>query len=217
MPHAYALHQDVTAPCLCCRAPRVFHFTSASDQVVCAACVSHLGAAKAERRDAEHVEMWAELYSVEQNAHGDDVERLESTVAAADSEAARLAEQVAQLTAVAAGDFAAAEVGGVRDLIENDVVRRAERNTELANRRIDRLMAALWRIDAVHHPQIDHPELCSCGEPGGRCPESLALEPERRALREWERRNVALAAEGSRHGLPAEHPAVAQGSPRHWR
>jgi hypothetical protein len=215
MPHAYPLHVDVTAPCLCCRAPRVFRFASVSDQVVCASCVNHLDPSKAERRDSEHVDMWAALYSREQEAHAGDVVRLESSVAAGEGEVARLAEQVAQLTAVAVGEYAGTEAGGVRALIENDVVRRAERNTELANRKIDRLMAALWRIDAQHHPHGGHPELCACGTPEGRCPEALALEPERRALREWERRNLALAGQGLRHGLPAEHPDIAQGSARH--
>jgi hypothetical protein len=212
MPHAYPLHTDVTAPCLCCRAPRPFRFSSASDQVVCSLCVHHLGSSKAERRDAEHVEMWAALYSAEEEAHSTDVARLEESVTSGETEAVALREQVAQLTAVAAGAFEETEVGGVRSLIENDVVRRAERATELVNRRTDRLMAVLWRIDRLHHPQDGRPELCTCGKPGGKCPESLALEPQRGALREWESRQVALARQGLRHGLPAEHPAVAQGS-----
>lgn len=214
MPHAYPLHADVTAPCLCCRAPRTFRFSSPADQVVCAACANHTGAAKAERRDAEHVEMWAALYSVEQNDHRDDVSRLESAVASADASIAELRDQVVQLTALAAADVAASTSGGVRALVENDVVRRAERGTELANRRTDRVMAALWRIDALHHPQAGDPRLCTCGEPGGKCAENLALEPERQTLRDWERKNLALARAGSRHALPAGHPDLAQGSTR---
>jgi hypothetical protein len=215
MPHAYPLHTEVTAPCLCCRAPRSFRFSSPTDQVVCAACANHLGEAKAQRRDAEHVEMWASLYSVEQIDHRGDVSRLESSLADADESIAGLRDQVVQLTALAAADVAATPSGGVRALVENDVVRRAERNTELANRRTDRVMAALWRIDSLHHPQAADEKLCTCGKPGGKCAENLALEPERQALRDWERKNVALARAGSRHALPAGHPGIAQGPPRH--
>jgi hypothetical protein len=215
MPHAYPLHTDVTAPCLCCLAPRPFRFSSPADQVVCAACVNHLGETKAQRRDTEHVEMWASLYSAEQIDHRDDVERLESSVTTAEESIAGLRDQVVQLTALAAADVAASTGGAVRALVENDVVRRAERNTELANRRTDRVMAALWRVDALHHPQDGDPKLCTCGKPGGKCAENLALEPERQTLRDWERKNVALARAGSRHALPAGHPAIAQGSPRH--
>lgn len=214
MSHAYALHVAVTAPCLCCRAPREFVFSSPSDQVVCAACVNHLGSAKAERRDLEHVAMWERLHADLLFNHQGEVESLESAARADSETIARLGAQVEQLTAVAAGEFAADDAGDVRGLIENDVTRRAERNTELANRRIDRIMAVLWRFDRLHHENDKKTGYCTCGKPLTQCAESLALEPERQPLRDWERKNVALARDKKRHGLPPEHPEIEKKLPQ---
>jgi hypothetical protein len=182
--HQYALHTAVTAPCLCCRAPRVFTFTSASDQVVCATCTHHLGAAKSERRDTEHVAMWAELYARETSSHDSDVAAAVTSEAADAAIIAALTEQTVSLTAVVADRFEERAVG-VRELIENDVVRRAERNTELANRRTGRVMAVLAAIDELHHDDPSRADRCSCGKPVVGCPEYRAVEPERKAIREW--------------------------------
>jgi len=217
--HPYELHTAVVAPCLCCRAPREFRFASASDQVVCAACVNHLGEAKAQRRDTDHVTMWEALHT--------EVVR-EAAAAAADAasvaerDAATIAElrsQASGLTAVVAGEFAGADAPGVRELLETDVVRRAERNTELANRRTDRLMSALWRIDRLHHDDASKPGFCSCGRSTAACQESLAIDSQRQAVRDWEAKNVALLQRGERHALDATHPLVvaAAGPPRRER
>lgn len=208
MAHVYELHTEVIATCLCCSAPKTFVFASASDQVVCAQCVHHLGAAKAERRDAEHVAMWARLYSVEHEQHLSDL--VESAALAEESarSVAELTARVAQLTAIVGGRFTETTDAGVRELLENDVLKRAERNTELASRRIDRVMAVLWRLDFMHHLDDVKQALCSCGKSVVLCPEFRALEPERQALREWEARQLTLLGAGDRHSLPAEHPAV---------
>jgi hypothetical protein len=206
--HPYELHVDVVAPCLCCRAPRTFRFASASDQVVCAACINHLGDAKALRRDADHVAMWEALFA---DAQARAARAAADAATAAGSDAATIAElreQAAGLTAVVAGEFAGADAPGVRGMLENDVVRRAERNTELANRRSDRLMAVLWNLADLHHDDPAKPGHCSCGRPTARCPESLALEPQRQAVREWEAKNAALLERGERHALGDAHPLV---------
>ena len=206
MPHAYELHVDVTAQCLCCLAPRTFHFSSPSDQVVCASCVNHLGSDKSERRDRQHVQMWADLLADQQVKHQVEVETLTTELAAEAAAIAALRSQSAGLTAVVAGEFAA---GGVRELLENDVVRRADRATELANRRNDRVMAVLWRLERLHRENDKNFGACACGKPITKCPDFAAIEPERQAVRDWEKKNEALAAEGGRHGLPPAHPAAA--------
>lgn len=211
MPHAYPLHVAVTAPCLCCRVPREFVFASPTDQVVCAACVNHLGQDKAERRDLEHVARWERLHADLLFNHQGEVESLQAAAAESANTIAALAAQVAELTAVAAGEFVAETGAGVRGLIENDVTRRAERNTQLANRRVDRIMAVLWRIDAAHHENDKNSGHCTCGKLLTQCPEFAALQPERQSLRDWERKNVALAREGARNGLPGEHPEASSG------
>ena len=205
MPHAYELHVDVTAQCLCCLAPRTFRFSSPSDQVVCAQCVNHLGSDKSERRDREHVVMWAELDSDLRVKHQVEVEGLSVQLARETAAIAQLQAESAALTAVVAGEFA---TGGVRDLLENEVVRRADRATELANRRNDRVMAVLWRLERLHSENDKNFGACACGKPILKCPEFAAIEPERQAVRDWEKKNAALAAEGKRNGLPPEHPAA---------
>ena len=205
MPHAYELHVDVTAQCLCCLAPRTFRFASPSDQVVCATCVNHLGTEKAERRDRQHVEMWAHLLADQQVNHQAEVERLRTDLASEVASVAALRAQSDDLTAVVAGEFAA---GGVRELLENDAVRRADRSTELVNRRNDRAMAVLWRLERLHHENAIDSGACACGKPLVKCADSAAIEPERQSVREWEKKNIALASEGKRHALPAEHPAA---------
>ena len=62
MPHSYPLHVAIDAECRCCRMVQPFRFASPTDQVVCAFCTRHFGGDKAEKRDADHVAMWSELY-----------------------------------------------------------------------------------------------------------------------------------------------------------
>jgi hypothetical protein len=211
MPHAYELHVAVTAPCLCCLVPRTFTFSSPTDQVVCAECVNHLGSDKSERRDREHVRMWADLHSDLRVKHQLEVEGLTASLAEEAATIAALRAESAGLTAVVAGEFA---TGGVRELLENDVVRRADRATELANRRNDRAMAVLWRLERLHRENDKNSGACTCGKPIVKCPDFAAIEPERSTVHEWEAKNAALAADGKRNGLPSEHPAAAASAPR---
>ena len=212
MAHPYPLHTDVLAPCLCCTSPQPFHFTSSSDQVVCAFCVRHLGAEKAERRDRDHVALWAEMYREEQDAHRTDIAAAEASTTINDETIATLTARVDQLTQVIASEYSAAPTGDARDLLETAVVKRAERNTELAARRTDRTMVVLWRLAQLHHDDPARAGYCTCGKPVAKCAESHALDPERQALSDWERKAVALLREGNRHGLPDEHPAVVAAS-----
>jgi hypothetical protein len=130
---------------------------------------------------------------------------------------AELTREVAGLRDVIAGRFEAAQLdeaqfdeaqrGSIRSLLQNEIQRRAERNTELANRRSDRLMAVIWRLDVLHRDD-NTAERCVCGRPTAACLEWKAIEPERRLLREWEAKNLALLGQARRHALPDDHPAV---------
>ncbi|TFD69215.1 hypothetical protein [Cryobacterium sp. Hb1] len=205
MTHAHRLHVDLEVPCLCCLAPQPFHFTSLSDQVVCALCVRHLGAEKSERRDLEHVRLWAARWAASETGHADYVTETDALLVARDGDLTALRDQVAELSAVVAGQFTAG-IDGVRGLLQNDLVKRAERNTALARRQIDWAMAGIWRIETLHHDSAT--QKCSCGRTAGSCAESAAIDPLRQALRDWEKKNVTLLQNGRRHGLPSDHPAV---------
>ena len=203
MVHAHPLHVAVDVECYCCRLVQPFTFTSPNDQLVCAECSRHYGEGKAEKRDLDHIAMWSARYGELSQLQRDltattDAERMSATTTEAELRA-----RVAELTTAIADDFAATDLGGSRALLENELVTRAERRTELANRQNDRLMAALWRLDRIHHDGT--PLHCSCGKTLVTCAEWSAIEPQRQAIRDWEKRNLALRAEGKRDALPPDY------------
>jgi hypothetical protein len=207
VPHGHPLHTDVDAECYCCRAMQPFRFTSPNDQVVCAFCSRHFGDGKAERRDLDHVKMWAERYAELSEEHRRMIDAADSGAASSARQIEELAREVAGLRDVIADRFEESQGGSIRTLLQNEIQKRADRNTELANRRSDRLMAVIWRLDVLHRDAATA-ERCTCGRATAACPEWKAIEPQRRLLREWEAKNVALLGQGARHSLPDDHPAV---------
>lgn len=207
MPHRYPLHTDVEARCLCCESMQHFLFASPTDHVVCEHCRRHLGDDKAERRDREHVALWRSIVAARDAAAAEAGESAEQAAAEAASTIAGLASERDQLR-VGAIDGSGETGAALRRDLEGELVRRAERATELTNRRLDRAMVALWRLQAFHHPDPRKPGTCSCGRALPSCPESRVLEGVRQEMRDWEARNLALLRDGKRHGLPAEHPEV---------
>jgi len=208
MPHQYRLHTDVEARCLCCESMQHFVFASPTDHVVCEHCRRHLGDDKAERRDREHVALWRGIVEARDAAAAEAGTAAEQAATDAASTIAGLTAERDQLRAGAIDGSGETGAALRRDL-GGELVRRAERATELTNRRLDRAMVALWRLQAFHHPDPRKPGTCSCGKPLPSCPESRILEGVRQEMRDWETRNLALLRAGKRHGLPAEHPEVA--------
>ena len=203
--HSHPLHVDVEAQCLCCRSMQPFRFASPNDQVVCPFCAKHLGSDKSERRDRDHVELWLDLYTELQDAHAHTVSEARAASARAEATISEVRAEVAQLREAIATDFESAPAS-IRDALGSEVLTRSERRTELLYRRLDRLMAAIWRIDALHH-DADSPGLCSCGTAVASCPEGRAIDGERQELRSWEAKNLQLLRDGARHALPSGHPA----------
>jgi hypothetical protein len=205
--HAYPLYQDIDAQCLCCRAMQPFHFASAADQVVCSFCVRHTGPDRAERRDTEHVALWLDLYTELQDVHATYIADTTAELASRDQIIAERVAEVDELRELHAVRFDSTPRGGIRDVLENDLVKRAERKTELASRRTDRAMAVLWRLAQRHAVSATQPTQCGCGMSVALCPDRLALESMQSELAEWETRNVQRAEAGQRHALPPEHPS----------
>ncbi|MFO7690986.1 MAG: hypothetical protein R6W83_10630 [Cryobacterium sp.] len=208
MTHSYPLHTSVQATCLCCHMDQPFTFASVSDHVVCARCVHHLSADKAERRDTEHVVRWAAHFAEEQQANTDFIAASVAVATEKDAEIARLSGEVAELSRVVSGTFERGDVSQVRALLEGDLIKRAERKAELAGKRVDWSMAVLWRLSLLHGVDAAHPQRCRCGASSAGCAELAALEPLRQALTDWEEKNVKLLAAGKRSALPTDHPAV---------
>jgi hypothetical protein len=206
--HSYPLYVAVLAQCYCCRSLQPFTFTSVTDQVVCASCLHHLGAEKAERRDAEHVELWVGQFAEQQDKHRRYAEKTQATIAEKDEAIAALTGQVDGLRSLVAGRFDNTPIGGVRGILESDLVKRAERKTELAQRQIDWAMAVIWRVGTLHHVDEKSPLTCICGRSAAGCAEGKAIDPLRQAMLEWEKKNLRLLRDGKRNGLPDDHPAV---------
>jgi len=207
--HSYPLYVNVLAQCFCCQSLQPFHFTSATDQVVCTHCVRHLGAEKAEQRDTDHVQLWLGQFAAQQQALQELTATSAATIAERDAEIAALAAQVADLTGIVAGRFDRGPDRGLRNLLETEVLKRAERKAELGQRRTDAAMAVLWQVDQLHRVRPADPQHCGCGKSAAACPEARALGPVRQALGDWEAKNLKLHAAGQRHALPAGHPALA--------
>lgn len=204
MPHDHPLHVDVQVQCHCCRTPQPFRFTSPTDQVVCPFCRNHLGSEKAERRDREHVSLWGQVFSDEREAHAADTAKAAADAATAAALVAELESRVAALSAGVLTQFDGTASGGVRAELEGELVKRAERRTELADRRTDRLMSALWRLRLLHRDDEKLAGHCVCGKRSVQCAEGIILEQERRTIEEWEGKNAALARAGKRHALPTD-------------
>ncbi|TFD32256.1 hypothetical protein [Cryobacterium cryoconiti] len=208
MTHPYPLHVAIRAQCFCCQSLQPFTFTSPTDQVVCASCLHHLGAEKAERRDAEHIKLWVGQYADQQENHRQFAEKSAVVDAAQQAVIDGLTAQVAELRDVVAGESDRTKSAGVRALLESDLVRRAERKTELAHRQLDWAMAVLWRVGQLHHAVEGKPLACVCGRTTAACAEGRAIDPQRQAVLDWERKNLTLLRAGSRHALPDDHPEV---------
>ena len=213
MTHDNPLHVDLLTQCWCCRSLQPFKFTSATDQVVCSFCVRHLGADRAEKRDQDHLRMWVEILVDERESHRTAVENLTGALAERDAALAGLTARVDELTNVIAGEFDRAPSGQVRSLLENEVVKRADKRAALEQRRNDRLMVALWRVDRLHRQAETDPLTCVCGQSLARCADWRAIEPVRQALRDWEAKNIQLLRAGRHHALPDDHPDVVQAAP----
>ena len=218
MAHQHPLHQTITVQCWCCRSPQEFVFNSPSDQVVCSHCVAHTGSTHAERRDADHVQLWSDLYARTLADHAAETTAADQAIALLVAELDAAKAQIEQFTAVLARDFDQAQGSEVRAILETDLVKNAERKTDAALLRYDRAMAALWRINSLHQlsdtkPLPNQPVRCSCGKPVTACSEWAALESVRQLLEAWEAKQQRFLAAGERHALPPEHPAVRESAP----
>jgi hypothetical protein len=193
--HHYRLHEDLLAECLCCHAQQPFHFESSSQQVVCAFCTRHIGTEKAERRDADHVRLWSEMYTDAQETHQRFVAESERVIAEKDVAIGELEERVTELTSLVAGQFDQTRTGGVRSVLQTELLKRAERRTELESRRTARVMRVLAQLAVLHRSSDDDPLRCECGKSVVDCTERAAIEPLRQDIAEWDTRSTRTGAQ----------------------
>jgi hypothetical protein len=193
--HQYRLHEDLLAECLCCHAQQPFHFESSSQQVVCTFCTRHIGTEKAERRDADHVRLWSEMYTDALETHQRFVAESERVMAEKDAAIRELEERVTELTSLVAGQFDQTQTGGVRSVLQTELLKRAERRTELESRRTARAMRVLAQLAVLHRSSEDDPLRCACGRSVVECAERAAIEPLGRDIAEWDSRSRRIGAQ----------------------
>lgn len=210
--HSYPLHRDIEVECECCLLVMPFTLTSRHDQVICKACIRHVGSSsqKSEQRAGDHLGLWqSELKLLVA-----DRDRLSSSLRderlAAREQQQRLEGEVDRLTKAIASGLSDASPADVRHLMTQKVVRDAEDARDAAYRSRDRVYQLMWRLDEKHRPD-ERGGSCVCGQ--DRCPVlDVVDDADREDLYTWERRNVERSKRGYPHGLPQDHPDY-----RDWR
>jgi hypothetical protein len=142
------------------------------------------------------------------------MERLDARRTDAEAERDASNAQVRQLLATIAADYQERPLGDIQRLVEQQVVKDAERVQRGALRQRDRVMGVIFRVDELHHEEGDK---CKCGERITVCAEFAALSVIRDDYYKWERRQIELLEAGKHHGLPLDHPRGRGISPWEWK
>lgn len=204
--HSHPLHRDVVVACECCRLAQPFWLTSKHDQVICKACVRHVGSSsqKTEQRAADHLGLWHSELTLLMDERDDLRRRLSRERAEARREQLRMQGEIDRLTGEIGRGLSDASPADVRQLMAQAVVRDAEKARDTSYRSRDRVYQLLWHLDEKHRPD-ERGESCVCGQ--RRCSVLDVLgDDDRQDLYRWERRNVYRSKKGYPHGLPREHP-----------
>lgn len=206
--HGYPLFREIEVDCVCCNMPTWFNFKSASDHVVCKACLRHVGdtVGKLRLRDQDHRGLWAsdvallrEQLSAERLGNAQKTTELEGQI-----RALNLVNEGLQSTVL--DGFSKAAPADVQSILSSREVQTANDERDGAFRSRDRAMRVIWALDGLHHQQDRDEALCSCGSRYESCKVSDALEGIREQLYTWESRQIERAEAGRPHGLPREHP-----------
>jgi hypothetical protein len=221
MAHQYPLHTEVQVPCWCCRRPEWFTFKSGSDQVVCPACLRHLGdgPSRARQRDLDHVKWWEQEMKAARERRKEALQgaelRRQREVAVLEEEVTGLREQVADFQGALLRDLESRPVESVAVWFEQTKIAEADERTERARGLISHLFRVLWHVEAAHHVDKHHGERCTCGLKVEQCHTYKAMEPVLGKLYDWENVQVERIKKGLTHALPADHPEVRKREP--WR
>ena len=175
---------------------------------VCGTCEKHYGNREKTARD--HSDSMARL----RDSHAAAMERLDVRRSRAEADLEAANERVQQLVATIATEYQQRPLGDIQRLLEQQVVKDAERAQHGAQRQRDRVMGAIFRIDELHH---EVGENCMCGERITACPDFAAISVIREDYYKWERRQIELMAAGSKHGLPLDHPQGRGIKPWEWK
>lgn len=210
--HDHLLHRDIEAECECCRLMQPFRLTSKHDQVICKACVRHVGSSleKTEQRSKDHLGLWRSEVQILTEVRDELRRTLGQERAAAKQARDQMQGEITRLTEAITQGLSDTSPADVQRLMTQQVVRDAEGARDAAYRSRDRVYQLLWRLDEKHRPG-GGTDSCVCGQ--SRCPVLEVVDDEAREdLYSWERRNIERSKKGYPHGLPNDHPDY-----RDWR
>ncbi|MGE2715141.1 hypothetical protein ACQI4L_13860 [Mycolicibacterium litorale] len=216
--HNYPLFQEVTADCECCKIPCQMWFTSVSDQVICKGCVGHLGDSpvRCAQRNRQHAGLYRSELLICQEDRQSDLRKHEAEMQRLKDRHAQKVEQLERELAaqrVELGDLRAVIRNGelnpaVEQWFADEEVRDALDKRNRAYRSRDFVFAALWGVARVHRPDEQNDGFCTCGRKESKCQVLQAIEPELRALDDWEDKQIERLRDDLDHGLPWNHPEV---------
>lgn len=162
--HSYPLHREIEVECECCLLVMSFTLTSKHDQVICKACIRHVGnsSRKREQRAGDHLGLWrSELQLL-----AGDRDLLRRTLSeervAVRQEQARLQGEVDRLTEAIANGLSDTSPADIRNLMSQKVVRDAEEARDAAYRSRDQVGVLVERLGR------DDAQVVVCLRPAGR-------------------------------------------------
>lgn len=219
MGHQYELFKPVVVPCACCGRNAEFTFKAVSDQVVCEACVRHIGDTPSlqMRREREHILWWQQCETYWHAEHAEEVGRLTATHAA---EVNRLEDEATDAKTLVAGLKATVQEEFklhnpvVATWLDEQAIAEERARTVRARNYIGHLHRVLWHVDTEHHiPEESVEDVCRCGVLAADCPTYQALGPIRDRLYKWEQDQVERVRKRWPHELPSDHPEVKKMEP----
>lgn len=188
--HSYPLHRNIDVECECCRLIQPFNLTSKHDQVICKACVRHVGSSvqKTEQRSRDHLGLWCSEVQMLTEERDELRRSLAEERIAANQTRVQLQGEVDRLTGAIAQGLSDTSPADVQHLMTQKVVQDAEGARDAAYRSRDRIYQLLWHLDGKHRPE-DRGGSCVCGQ--RRCTVLDVIGDDERAdLYNWERRNI---------------------------
>lgn len=221
MAHRYGLYYDLQAQCACCRRMEWFKFKSRHDQVVCPACIRHLGdqPSRVKVRDIEHTKWWVEDVTELKESHRAVVaaadDRRKREVGSLEAKVSALNEQVSDLEGAMLRELESRPVESIALWFEQTKIAEADERTTRARGYIKHLYRVLWHVAEAHHVADGDRDSCSCGLGCDDCQTLAALNPIQSSLNKWEIDELQRMKDGRQHSLPHDHPEVTRHEP--WR
>jgi hypothetical protein len=197
-----------TFTCECCWISSVTP-TTLDRSHICKPCQAHLHTADNMRKDHQVLQL------ASADRHAKDLARQSEAIEKSKETIRALTADRDELVKAAADRYSDGLESVLQDLIRDVAVEDIEGKARSAYRHRNRAMAAVWRIDELHH-SVGTNGMCQCKKSTRECTEFKALAFFRDSLYEWDQRETVRMNAGQHHGLPKDHPAAKKWLVDHW-